>query len=772
MQASSPFHSHKASTNTQPDDSEPKQSFGSSSVKPPVVSTKKSDGNAWPVAEGSVNDANVRTGDQMTATSSSSVSIQHQSPHPFALGSMLATWGMDFPAHPSQQDLNNALLFICQLDPTTPDYQHTASAASKLINEGADVRATTKSGLTALILATHATQKNTEVKAVHEQENLHLIKQLIQLGSPLNHQDSKGRTALMLAIMFDLPEVVHSLCSAGADISIQDNKQRNAWWYAIEKTDYPEKICDYLGSFSVETSSINVKNKKGQTPLMVSIEGLSNKGPHTNQSARLVQILLRHGADPKPADNQGNNAWHYVAKSPNLNLFTALGHYDNTGTAINEENKQGKTAFSIAIRPQYWDDNDDSSFYPSISDDGNSFSVNTFEIMADLLRFGATPPREDMVVDYALLREFEAALPRMFNQIKNRFIDRYKDELSELETACRQPGSVQTYQAYGGDAGHAYFEFFGSQIAEPVLGEFFRSARQIMKNSSLAWKLIKPVFLDIVLTQTGEMRNHVYKITNPNDIGRIHRYGKRLFFDTNLFDFVNEYSSWNRHVLKAIRTTMLGEFNIMNKKMKPVSAKDLLDEMLTKDTGPFGEQLYPTLSWPLSKDYFFRKLVSASTYIFKKKNTVDFLLTFPSEFLEKTHLKAEDIETLGNVTIRCHHYSSRLDSRMASEATDALIDAVLLPADSKLQENLTEHLFDLMKYLYQASHFSNGQATVTEWLAGGLCKSHGLQFAYPELRTNGSRNNLSLDHQFLSDFDGSLYRRFKEKVSFTAPDRQ
>ncbi len=66
---------------------------------------------------------------------------------------------------------------------------------------------------------------------------------------------------------------------------------------------------------------------------------------HGNQGVALVSLMIRLGFDPKLKDAQGNTLFHNAAEKKSVKIIQALKEKIN----VNERNKQGKTAFLIAI---------------------------------------------------------------------------------------------------------------------------------------------------------------------------------------------------------------------------------------------------------------------------------------------------------------------------------------------------------------------------------------------------------------------------------------
>ncbi|MDQ0202002.1 ankyrin repeat protein [Neobacillus ginsengisoli] len=63
-------------------------------------------------------------------------------------------------------------------------------------------------------------------------EKVNIIRKLIKEGVSINAQDTKGRTATMIATYKNDIETAKVLIEAGADVNIQDNMKNNPFLYA------------------------------------------------------------------------------------------------------------------------------------------------------------------------------------------------------------------------------------------------------------------------------------------------------------------------------------------------------------------------------------------------------------------------------------------------------------------------------------------------------------------------------------------------------------
>ena len=167
------------------------------------------------------------------------------------------------------------------IDSQSPDEQYTPLMVAAnysfpdivryLIEKGANINATSKSGMTALMLAMNPNSEHTQLcvtKLVEAKADLNLqshggntalmeaahkgmlrqVLTLIMAGADVNIQNKYGETALMVASMKDgEPVVVHALLTGGADRTLKDIDGLTA--AEIAKKNKCTEIYDLLLSF-------------------------------------------------------------------------------------------------------------------------------------------------------------------------------------------------------------------------------------------------------------------------------------------------------------------------------------------------------------------------------------------------------------------------------------------------------------------------------------------------------------------------------------------
>lgn len=189
-------------------------------------------------------------------------------------------------------------------------YNDDVTSARAAIQDGADVKAPNRYGVTALELAcTNASPRMVEL--------------LLKAGADANTAAVGGETVLMTCARTGSVEAVKALLKAGADIQAKESKRgQNALMWAAA-----EGHAETVEALIAAGSSIRSRLDSGYTPLLLAVrEG----------QIGVVRVLLKAGADvndtirpaeasgPRPASGAGaprpgNSALH---------LATVNGHFD------------------------------------------------------------------------------------------------------------------------------------------------------------------------------------------------------------------------------------------------------------------------------------------------------------------------------------------------------------------------------------------------------------------------------------------------------------
>jgi ankyrin repeat protein len=123
-----------------------------------------------------------------------------------------------------------------------------------------------------------------------------IVREMLKHRPAVNQRDNAGRTALQVIGQSavgdkreDAAEVVRLLAAAGAEIDVQDNFYGNSALHEALNAGMAKALIS-------AGANINLKNKDGQTPLMLTLD------------EEIARALLDAGADASLKDNRGKTA--------------------------------------------------------------------------------------------------------------------------------------------------------------------------------------------------------------------------------------------------------------------------------------------------------------------------------------------------------------------------------------------------------------------------------------------------------------------------------
>lgn len=202
-----------------------------------------------------------------------------------------------------------------------------------LLNEGAEVDATNKSGDNALICASE------------RPGNTALLKLLLDMGTGINSKNELGRTALIEAASIgDLPNVV-LLLQHNPDVNIVTREEETALTFAVVY-EYP----DIVKVLTEAGADVNWKSKKGWwTPLTYAVY---------SRNVEIVGLLIDAGADPNNEDANGDTILIHAVRSGAVAVVREVlkkasnaNHRSNEGmTALDHADRNGMEEISMLLR--------------------------------------------------------------------------------------------------------------------------------------------------------------------------------------------------------------------------------------------------------------------------------------------------------------------------------------------------------------------------------------------------------------------------------------
>jgi ankyrin repeat protein len=162
------------------------------------------------------------------------------------------------------------------------------------------------------------------------------IKDFISKGADVNFTDTDHNSLLFISVAYRLYNVIDVLIKAGADVNQKNLDGTSPLMIA------DIKIAEMLiidSSMNKVGANVNSVDHKGMDALM-----------HASMinNLELVKLLLKHSADPKHHDHDGNTAlMHSMCKDIDPNIIISLL---DAGADINAKNNKGETVLHLAVK--------------------------------------------------------------------------------------------------------------------------------------------------------------------------------------------------------------------------------------------------------------------------------------------------------------------------------------------------------------------------------------------------------------------------------------
>ena len=167
---------------------------------------------------------------------------------------------------------------------------------------------------------------------------------LVENGVDVNAKNKNGMTPLLLTCTnkYICSDVVPILLKCGALINLMDEEHNSALHYASDSEEDNQLIMNLLINYGVD---VNAQNKYGTTALQLACKN----GVYGN-----IKILLEHYASIKIMDKNNQSALHYALESEADNQCVKKLLIEK-GIDINTRSENGTTALQLACKKGVYD---------------------------------------------------------------------------------------------------------------------------------------------------------------------------------------------------------------------------------------------------------------------------------------------------------------------------------------------------------------------------------------------------------------------------------
>ena len=237
---------------------------------------------------------------------------------------------------------------------------HSTAAVEMLLDGGASVSRRNANGQTALMLACTrrafaeatwdrvlaatisvgqvdaAAYDGTTALMAAAACNTRALEILLAAGADPHAADSKGWTALLLAIRSQAAAAVEMLLDGGASVGRRNAKGQTALMLACSQSTFAEATWDRVLAATISVGQVDAAAHDGTTALMAAAVA---------SNTRALEILLAAGAEPHAADGKGCTALLFAAAAGDAAAVEALLA---AGAAVNAADGSGSRALILA----------------------------------------------------------------------------------------------------------------------------------------------------------------------------------------------------------------------------------------------------------------------------------------------------------------------------------------------------------------------------------------------------------------------------------------
>ncbi|RKL33537.1 hypothetical protein BFJ72_g10053 [Fusarium proliferatum] len=166
-----------------------------------------------------------------------------------------------------------------------------------------------------------------------------IMEALLSYRVEIDARDDRGRTPLILALLYASIDEIRFLIGQGASVTTHDKEDETCLHQAMKRDDTALEIARLLLENGARADA---RSRSGQTCIHV----FARRGAVACSTSDLIQLLTSYGTDLNVSDSDGNTALHIMTK---WRGWTDLSRFaDLPGLDLNAHNRWGKTPMHIA----------------------------------------------------------------------------------------------------------------------------------------------------------------------------------------------------------------------------------------------------------------------------------------------------------------------------------------------------------------------------------------------------------------------------------------
>ncbi|KAI7760689.1 hypothetical protein LZL87_007901 [Fusarium oxysporum] len=166
-----------------------------------------------------------------------------------------------------------------------------------------------------------------------------IMEALLRYGAEIDARDDRGRTPLILALIYASIDEIGLLIGQGADVTAQDEEDETCLHQAMKRGNETLEIVRLLLENGARADA---RNRSGQTCL----HSFARRGAVIPSTSDLIQLVTSRGTDLNTNDNIGDTPLHIMTKYRHVDDLSTF--VDLPGLDLNARNRLGKTPLHVA----------------------------------------------------------------------------------------------------------------------------------------------------------------------------------------------------------------------------------------------------------------------------------------------------------------------------------------------------------------------------------------------------------------------------------------